>query len=562
MKEHAKKQLAPINIRQVKETLKKIAPEAFDKMIIAENEPIRRCNFIYVKLKYQRADRIVEKIKFPLYPSLKDLFAELEGGTAKFGEKAKMPSEKILETLQKSLSKEGLPILEMDAENPFVFPFDSENDEISQNQTRYFFPNHTFKERCNQCYGHKFVNCQDFECNCRHTWECTNCNGQGILHCNHCGGKKTVDCTNCNGALRIKCRRCSGDGKVNDGFLARTVFSFLVKEKKCGDCAGKGYIPCTACKNGKVACKECRGIGKVICPECSSQGTITCFDCYGDKERLGKTNCPQCQAEGETAQIVYVKTRLTSHKADKFILEGPQPRISENQIKSHISPEIDYELVYKKVNDQVFENYNEYNRLYAKDIEKDLGIFKSEFPMLIKEEIFYQVMACIELSYKHILTNTIHDLVIIDFWNKPEVIYYSEPEQLKRDAGNLKKVAGRLFGKLFKTKSFKRKRDYHNEIILLINLAKIDGTIEENEKQKLSQMISNLSDFTNAEKQKLFDVLNAYPLPELGKADVSFSTAEKGQEVLKKLTDLASSDGEMAIVELALIEKIRGLMKE
>jgi uncharacterized tellurite resistance protein B-like protein len=560
MKEEAKNQLKPITVYQIKETLKKVVPDTFDKMIIAENQPINRFNFIYVRLKYQKVERIVEKIKFPFYGSLKDKFAELEGGSKKLGEKIKMPSETIIEVLRNSYSKTGLPILNADLKAPFVFPVDAENNEVSLKQSKYIFPDLTYSETCDQCYGHKYINCHDSECNGRHIWTCTNCSGKGILACEKCGGKKKVNCPNCSGTSRIKCRRCGGDGKVNDGILAKTIFSKLVKEKICGDCAGKGYVPCKACKNGTIACKECRGIGKVICPECESQGTVTCMSCYSDHERFGKINCPQCQTEGVTAQIVYVKTNVSSGEIDKIIVEGSDLTIGENQIKSHINQDQKAELIYKKVNNEITENYNEYNRIYANNIEKDLGLYKGDFPMLTKEEIYYQVIPCVELSYKHILTNTTHEFTILDFWSNPEIIFHSEPEQLKKSIGNSAKLIKGSISKLFKTKGYKRKKDLRNEIVLLIYLIKADGTIKEEEKTGISEMIVSLKDFTNSEKQKLYDFMNTSTLPALTKADVIFSTKERGQEVLNKLSNLASADGEIAEEEKALLEKINSLI--
>jgi hypothetical protein len=560
MREEAKKQLKPISINLVKETLKRLAPEAFNKMIISNNQSIKRCNLIHVRLKYQKVERTIEKIKFPLYASLVDKFTEMEGGVSKHGEKMKIPSEAIFEMLQDSYSKTGQAIINPDIDEAFVFPLDIENVDISPKQSKYFFPALTYRETCDQCYGHKYVNCQDTECNGRHQWECSNCNGNGVLNCGKCSGKKQVDCPSCKGTSHVKCKRCGGDGKINDGFLARTIFSFFTKEKKCGDCVGKGKVPCTECTNGKVVCKNCQGIGKLICPECSSQGIITCFNCYGEKEIHGKTNCPQCQTEGVTGQIVYVKTIVSSGVSDKLIIEGLNLKIGENQIKGHINKEEKFELIYKKLNDEIIENYNEYNRAYARNIEKDLDLYKGAYPMLTKEEISYQVVACVELSYKHMLTNTIHEFAIIDFWNDPEIIFYSEPEQLKRDMANTTKVFMGFFGKLFKTKDFWRKRDLRNEIVLLIYLVKADGIIRDEEKAGLSEMIVGVNEFTNSEKQQLFDIMNAPSLPELTKNNVTFSSMARGQEVLNKLAELANVDGDLAEEEKAFVEKVKNMI--
>ena len=560
MKEEAKKQFEQITIAQIREKLKKNFPDKFDKMIITDNQSVKRTNYVFVKLKYQKVVRQAEQIKFPLFGSIRDNFGEIEGGLSKFGEKSKLTSDRIFDILQKTYSIVGQPMLNIDVQSPFIFPIDTENGEIALKQYKYFFPDLTYKETCDKCSGHKYITCQDSDCNGRHKWTCNNCHGDGRLTCDKCAGRKKTDCPKCNGSNRIKCKRCGGDGRLNDGFIAKAANSKFFAEKKCGDCAGKGYVQCQNCTKGQVSCNNCSGNGKVSCRDCNAQGSITCNFCYSDKERYGKINCPQCQTEGVTAQIVYVTTTVLSSETDKFIIEGSKLNIDEGLLMKHINTQPKLELVYKKVNDELLENYDEFSKMYAENLEKDLGLSKDNFPLLTKEEIFYQVIPCIELTYKHMLTNTTHEFTIIDFYNNPEIIFHSEPEQLKQDIGNATKAVGGFFGKLFKTKGFKIKEDKRKEIILLIHLAKADGKIEDEEKVYLSEIIGSLDDFTNSEKQKLFDIMNATTLPELTKLDVTFSSRERGQEVLNKLIELASADGEMERAEKALIEKIKNMM--
>ncbi|RZL42216.1 MAG: hypothetical protein EOO93_29090, partial [Pedobacter sp.] len=78
MKDEANRQLALISINEIKETLKKVQPDQFDKMIITDDEPVNRGNYVFVKFKYQIASRALKVIKFPLYGAVKDNFAELE----------------------------------------------------------------------------------------------------------------------------------------------------------------------------------------------------------------------------------------------------------------------------------------------------------------------------------------------------------------------------------------------------------------------------------------------------------------------------------------------------
>jgi len=271
-------------------------------------------------------------------------------------------------------------------------------------------------------------------------------------------------------------------------------------------------------------------------------------------------DCPECKTIGTMAKVVYVTSFVNENKYDKIFCFGDDLSLADNQILPHVHSNSSLNLIYKKVNDNVIEEYDEFSQKYAKDIEKELGLIKGDFPLLTREEIFYQVVPCVKLSYMHMITNTRHDFTIIDFWRNPEIIFHSEPEQLKQDLGNVTKSVGGFFGKMFKTKGFKTKEDKRNEITLLIHLARIDGKIEDQEKIQLSKMIGNLEDFTNVEKQKLFDIMNTQTLPELTKEDVKFSTKERSDEVIKNLTDLASADGEIEPAEKALIDRIKSMM--
>jgi tellurite resistance protein len=578
MKEEAKKQFEPISIAQIKETLKKISVDKFDKMIISEEQSIKRGNYIFIKLKYEKIERQVEQIRFPLYTEVRDNFTELEGGDRKFGIKSAINSEKIFETLKSHFQITGQGFSIEKIHNPFDYPLDEVNGEISKDQKKYFFSNYTYQETCEECKGGKHVKCRENECDGRHNWSCTDCLGDGKVSCDDCGGDGRVTCENCKGGGYIKCGSlvgsnlvggligssiagCNGKGIIYiDGGKYASGKPKPKKEKQCSQCRGKGEVICKDCgSRGEVKCDNCSGRGEVKCCECLGKGNITCSICYGDKEKYGKIDCPECKTIGIIGQIIYVNSFVSQNSNEKIILKGEKLNIPENSIQSHVKS-IKEQLIYHKVNEKIENNYDEYSKEYAEIFEKDLNLNKENFPLLTKEEMFYQIVPCVELSYKHILTNTTHEFTIIDFFNNPEVIFHSEPEQLKQDLGNLVKVASGFFGKLFKTKSFKTKEDKRNEIVLLIHLAKADGKIEDQEKIYLSEMIGCLNDFTNSEKQKLFDVMNSETLPELTKVDVIFSSKERGQKVLNKLIELANTDGVFEPAEKALIDKINNMM--
>jgi len=575
MKQEAQKQLEPITIAQIKEALKIAAPDKFDKMIITDGQTVKRGDYVFTKLKYEKIDREVENIRFPLYGAIKDNFVELEGGEGKFSAKSPITSEKLFEVLKSTYQISSASFSNNQINEPFDYPLDEANGEVAKQQKKYFFPDLTYQEICEECKGEKYIQCTESECDGRHNWTCTDCHGDGKVTCDDCGGDGKITCKKCKGGGYTKCGGGAG------GFVGRNVLSSdsglkfggcggtgKVKDtdhrsgyRTCKSCHGKGEVPCKDCgTKGEIKCDNCSGRGEVKCRECSGKGDITCDVCYGDKERYGKIDCPECKTVGTMGQVVFVESSVSQNENKKVIQNGDKLTITEDAILRHVASNQAGQIVFRKVNEKIEETYDEYSKQYATILEDELGLSKNDFPLVTKEEIYYQVIPCVELSYKHMLTNTNHEFTIVNIWDNPEVIFHSEPEQLKQDVGNITKSVGGMFGKLFKTKGFKTKEDKKNEITLLIHLAKADGKIEDEEKISLSETIGHLDDFTNSEKQQLFDLMSTPMLPELTKKEATFSSKERANEVLKKLTDLAMADGELEDSEKAFIDKVKNLI--
>jgi uncharacterized tellurite resistance protein B-like protein len=565
MKEKAEIQLQPITITQIKEVLKKIVPDTFDKMIIGNGNEVKRANYFYTKYKCQFVERKMYKQTFPLHGAIKDNFAEFEGGENVFGTKKTILSENLLQTISKTYKIYSKQINENSISNPFEFPLDETNNSLNNKQQKYFIPNLTYKETCNECNGNKHIKCPDDECNGRHTWTCTDCNGNKTIICNECAGNKKVDCNVCNGTNKVRCKSCGGDGKKVDKFdtisaVASSSRSTRIVQKTCGQCSGKGQKPCTNCSSGKVTCHKCDGQGKLICNNCNGNGSIICNTCHGDKARYGMIDCPQCNTIGTMAHIVYVESIVENKTDEQYILKGNQLKIVETDLKEHSTINPIFEIVYQKVNDFEKINYDEFSNDFTEKFRDKLNLHQNHFPLITEEEIYYEVIPCVELTYKHILTNTEHDFTIINFYNNPKIIFHSEPEQVKQSVNNVSKSVGGFFGKLFKTKSHLTKEDRRIEITLLIYLAKADGKIEEQEKIQLSEFIGHLDDFTNTEKQKLYDLMNVLQLPTLTAKEVKFSNVDRAKEVITKLENLAKADGEFEETEKTFIDSIKQLI--
>jgi len=579
MKISADKQFQKINIEQVKTILKNQVPEKFDKMIISENQEFKRADYSFSKMKFQKVEREIQFVKFPLYDAIADNFKEIEGGEKLFGQKSVLKNDNILKILNQKFKINASKLGKIHIENPLKFPFDEINNEINPIQRKYFFPDLTYKENCSKCKANKYVGCPDSECKGRHDYTCPSCNGNKKVDCKPCKCSGFIKCNQCRGSGECKCSKCSGKGEIkcgsgffDSGCNGSGTITVNGKQQRCKKCSGRGIYPCSDCRNGIVNCSKCaakgelrcdncNGRGEINCDYCNAQGNIICKTCYGDKDRYGMIDCPTCDTMGLLAQLVYVETTVSNDSIDKLIFEGDTINVLESDIKKHILTDAPYLEIYKRLNAVKTENYDEYSLKFATNFESDLKLNKAIFPLVVKEQMSYQIIPCIEITYKHIITNQEHNLTIIDIWSNPEVIFQSNAEELKQNIGNATKAVGGFFGKLFKTNNFKTKEDKRNEIILLIYLAKADGKIEEQEKLFLSEMIGHLNEFTNTEKQLLFDLMNASVLPELTVKETAFSSKERANEVLEKLNQLAVSDGEIEATEKLLIDKITQLIK-
>jgi len=539
MLQEAKKQLQSVSIEQIKEILKRNAKSEFDKMIINTETEIKRTDYYYSVLNYKKSERKLYVITFPLFDSIKNDFSLFEGGIGKFGEKSIMDYEGYINEFSKI---EGAKLHEIplsDVGNAFEAPFDVENDEINNVQKKYFLPKFTYQETCKKCHGNKYVTCTNPECKGKHVWRCKECIGTG-----------QITCSKCNGHGYTKCWSCSGTGnKTKTEYRNGQSYQ---KTEKCSSCRGKGEIPCS----------KCGATGKVRCKTCGGDGEITCKYCYSDRERYGMIDCPVCLATGSNGQFVFVETLIEDLNISKLLKTGDEIELDKEAVLAHVKEDLNFVTVYKHINGKVTDGCDEISKKLIRTYEEELELFKTNFPMILKEEIIYQVIPVVEISYKHMLTNEIHELSIVNIWDNPEIIFHSEAEKLKVSVKSLSKTVGGVFSKVFKTKGHLKKEDRKTEIKLMIYLAKSDGKIEEQEKEYLSEQISHLKEFRNSEKKELFNLMNSEELPDLTKSDVKFSDPEKGKEIIEKLTQLAHADGELEEAEKLLIEKVKTLMND
>ncbi|EAY25307.1 hypothetical protein [Microscilla marina] len=542
MTENADQQLQAISVDEIKEVLSKIAAERYDRMYIPPEADIHRSNYFYVKFEGKEVIRQAYRVNFPYFGAIRNSLSAFEGGKEKFGKKAVIESEKLFETLSQVYNIEpNVFDVEKYDKHWESFPLELQYGKIAEAQPKYFLSELTYHQTCETCNGEKYEDCPNEACKGRHEWDCDTCEGEG-----------NAECARCDGTGEISCDECKGKGRKDELFNGR------LQLVECDQCGTSGRLTCPVCEGEKV----------LICKACNGDVKQTCDQCYAEGEGKGKIDCPECQTIGETAQVVYVTTEVKAHQLEDLVLKGEKLNeefVTEELILDHCDKNGRLQMLYHDPFSQFdakggdAENqHDEYSKELCAKIAKNLGVFTAE------EKVYYEVIPCIQIDYTHILTNTRHQLSLLNVFKNPEVVFHSEPEKIIGSGvvSNSAKVAKKFFTKVFNTKGYQSKEDKKNEIVLMIYLMRADGVISEEEKKYVADYIGDLDAFTNAERQQFFDLMNVRILPELTEKEVEFSSEEKSKEVLINLKTLAKTDGNFASKEEMLINKIKKMMEE
>jgi len=564
MKNSADRNLQEINLDQIKSFIKQQDPIAFDKMIISSSEIVKRTNFIFLNYSGEYLNRSSKKITFPMYGSVKDNFPEFAGGVSKLGKKVIINSDHIFNTLSNNNQISAEKDFDANKEE-LDFQINVNGDFVSPNQPSYFLPSRTMSWDCETCHSKKYVPCDDNDCGGRHQWDCVNCDAKGSVQCNKCE-KGRVDCGECHGDQKITCSNCGGDGKKVDGFdtlsaiNSKTRSSRIVK-KNCKKCSGKGTIRCSGCNSGKIECLNCGGDAIITCGECEGKRTIKCNKCYGDTDRKGMIDCSECKAMGEMAKISFVETLVDQKSVSRiFNDDGKLKKITGETVLKFAQTSSAQINVLRNFNDIFEQNYDDSVKEIIKNLHIELDFQTKGFENRVtREELYYQVIPCIQIEYRHMISNTVHNITILNYFDNPELIIDKEIENEKSNTKDKMKGVGNFFGKIFKTNKFKTKEDKKKEIKLMIMIAKIDGKVEDEEKIFLASQVSSLNDFSVAEKSEFFALIDATVVPQISYNDVAFSTPEKFKEVSNLLESLAGKDGDIDESEKRFIEDLNKL---
>lgn len=409
---------------------------------------------------------------------------------------------------------------------------DYKNNIVCKDQPIYFIPDLTHSELCNGCGGEKYVICKS--CGGRHEYTCPSCGGSGSLRCPTCKGEGTTIITfqGSNNTQIERCSKCNGSGSV-----------------KCSTTGGSSTL-------------IGMGVDSVSKEFCGGSGRIICGKCYGDPARYGKVDCVPCKATGEIGKIVYIEIEVGEIAGEFFKYSNETIELFQKNptllFKYLDKNAILLKETYTDVNGVINEFYDINSEEFCKIIENDAEIHKNNnYPKILSEEIYYDVIPLSTLEYNHILSGTMHKVSATINNSKFDIIFHTDPTSTSKfDILNMLKTCGWNFKKAFSTRQYKEKCDKKHEIFLLMRVAKADGQIEDSEKRVLVELITNLNEFSNKEKAELFNLFTSKELSQFQEEETVFSTKERADLAVQNLKKMMKEDGKIDTIELKLISSM------
>jgi hypothetical protein len=399
---------------------------------------------------------------------------------------------------------------------------------------------------CRNCDGTHKLACE--LCIAKGEVDCPDCHSTARVDCPECSGRGETKCRNCHGTERVNCRSCKGTGKKGDAFCRKCSGGKV----SCSDCH-RGYVKCrsgflsSGCGgSGKVDCHRCHKTGNIQCPSCKGNRYFVCKQCYGDRLdsiTFGKVDCESCKAKGYVGLYTFVTTEIEHVKGSGLVSKEPLPDAVSEVIYMQKTASLSSVLAR--------EHYpNEISRDRHDDITLKLvsnGIKESLVRpgKLVTEQLFFEAIPVSIVEYQHTLTNKKHKLALLGYDDAPQLVLLSDPREGLDHVSKIKE----FFRKTFKTKVYRNKVDSRNEIILLIYLAKVDGVIEEREKQFILNAGKNLTDFTKEEQDEMFSLMKLTTLPPLDKKYTRFSSLKAEKKVSKLMSDMIYDDEDIESVD-------------
>ncbi len=297
-----------------------------------------------------------------------------------------------------------------------------------------------------------------------------------------------------------------------------------------------------------VVKEEC---GVRECPCCKGTGLVERTDKQGMVEQV---TCSDCKGNRHIGTLSYIVPTISEKKAKMIhCLDGEISNIKDSVIESHKDDDCTPTRMLTHFNGTENENYPMELIPYLELIHDKIGDNNAI------EEIYYRLVPCFTFQYRNVLTSKIKTAVLVDPYNKPELLLApsSAGQKMASSVKDSIKSIGRFFGNISKSEAFKDKEDLRRTVRLLIAIAVADGKVSEEEKQTLTLAIRNIEQLTTSECDGMLKLLGSENNSFLNDDDFCFHNKDNARETLTRMQEIAGADGEVQDEERDIIEKLR-----
>ena len=285
------------------------------------------------------------------------------------------------------------------------------------------------------------------------------------------------------------------------------------------------------------------------CPNCNGSGILERTDKDGNTTH---DECSVCKGLGRIGTLTYFTPKILDRQVNLTVcLEGEIAGLPKDTIKKHTGDTTLMKRMLTHINGIDQECFDEEILPYLDIIHDRTGE-----PNAI-EDIYYQIVPCFTFNYTEILTETNHKGILVDPFQKPELILPDSNNSMKNIMTDSVKNLGRFFGSIGRTAAYKDKKDLLRAARLMIATVVADGTVNEEEKLSLKQSIRSIDSLTSTEQESLAALLSASDGSFITDDDYHFHSSATAKETLDRIQDIAGSDGLVHETERNIIEKLR-----
>ena len=549
LRTHSRKREAAaqaLSLENIRKIIKEQHPQVFDEISVND---FSLSTHHLVELEKQNIEYVTYDVRFGI--SAEQIQGYLAGYKAEEGNEVSMAPFKLPfsdHTLVSQVASKFIPV----AKVPEFKLALKQDQKIGAHAAQPYHTIGRFNQviDCESCRGALYVACRKCSgshklpcrtCQANGKVDCPDCRTAGKVTCQRCHGGGQVKCSSCKGNVMVRCRKCDGTG-VRKGRRCSACVNGLSRCRDCTDglvTCKSGFMTSGCGGSGKVDCKRCGTSGKVSCSNCKGNRYFDCDQCYGDATNritFGKVDCPGCRAKGKVGLYSYIQTKVHKRKFQGIYAKAPLPKEGKSVLFDRRSSDAASVIVQEHFPGNLPKNrYDEETKqMLRAAIPKTEKIPGRE----VAELIYFEAIPVATVNFKHTITKLEHQLLILGVDHNPEIVFLSDPREGLETTGRWRN----LFRKAIRSKVYKNKLDSRNAMVLLIYIAKLDGVIEEREKRFITKASDNLSDFTQAEIDEIFKLMEMQKLPPLTKKYTRFSSTEVEAMVARQISDMLDSE--------------------